>query len=137
MEWQPAIEGEAKLGSKQDELKSAFKTHHLQDSCVRKLMTETYCIQRATINKGCTVNTVLEEWPFLFEAVHLFDHTSTLLGLSVLTKLAEELSRKGKSIQDFLDSKGFKIQGNYLFKPAVKIHLYIYLHSYSLSTQIV
>lgn len=61
------------------------------------------------INKGSTVKTVLEEWPFLFEAVHLFDHTCTLLGLPVQTKLAEELSRKGKSIKDFLDSNGMKM----------------------------
>lgn len=54
---------------------------------------------------------VQEEWPFLFEAVHLFDHTCTLLGFPVQTKLAEELSRKGKSINDFLDSKGMKMQG--------------------------
>lgn len=110
VEWQPAVEGTAQLESKQDELKSAFKTSHLQESSVRKLMTETYCIQRTTINKGSPVNTVQEEWPFLFEAVHLFDHTSTLLGFPVQTKMAEELSKKGKSIKDFLDSKGMKMQ---------------------------
>ncbi|KAI7798563.1 uncharacterized protein LOC130567110 [Triplophysa rosa] len=73
-------------------------------------MAETYSIQRATINKGSTVNTVMEEWPFLFEAVYLFDHTCTLLGFPVQQKLAEELSKKGKTIIDFLDSKGMKMQ---------------------------
>lgn len=96
VEWQPAIEDIAELESKQDDLKSAFKTHHLQESCVHKLMTETYSIQPATINKGST-------------AVHLFDHTCTLLGLPVQTKLAEEMSRKGKSIKHFLDSNGMKM----------------------------
>lgn len=110
VEWQPSIECTAELESKQDELKGAFNTNHLQESRVRKLMSETYCIQRATINKGSTVNTVLEEWPFLFEAVHLFDHTCTLLGFPVHTKMAEELSRKGKSIKDFLDTKGMTLQ---------------------------
>lgn len=56
---------------------------HLQE--MSQLMAETYCIQRATINKGSPVKTVLEEWPFLFEAVHLFDHTCTLLGFLVQT----------------------------------------------------
>lgn len=109
VEWQPGIEDIAELESKKDDLISAFKTRHLQESCVRKLMTETYSIQRATINKGSTVKTVLEQWPFLFEAVHLFDHTCTLLGLPVQTKLAEEMSRNRKSIKDFLGSNGMKM----------------------------
>ena len=73
-------------------------------------MTETYCIQRTTINEGASVNALQEEWPFLLEAVHLLDHMSTLVGFPVQTKLAEELSRKGKSIKDFLDSKGMQMQ---------------------------
>ncbi|XP_031167416.1 uncharacterized protein LOC116058713 [Sander lucioperca] len=85
VEWQPAIEDIAELESKQDDL----KTCNYQQ------------------RKHC--KTVLEEWPFLFEAVHLFDHTCTLLGLPVQTKLAEEMSRKGKSIKDFLDSNGMKM----------------------------
>ncbi|XP_071345452.1 uncharacterized protein [Trachinotus anak] len=52
VEWQPAVEGGPELHSKQDELKSAFKTHHLQESTVRKLMADTYSIQRETINKS-------------------------------------------------------------------------------------
>lgn len=110
VQWQPDIECTPELESKQNELKNAFRTNNLQESSVRHLMAETYCIQRATINKGTTVNTVLEEWPFLFEAVHLFDHTCTLLGFPVQQKLAEELSKKGKTIIDFLDSKGVKMQ---------------------------
>ncbi|XP_041860268.1 uncharacterized protein LOC121651876 [Melanotaenia boesemani] len=109
VEWQPAVENITELESKQDDLKSSFRTRHLQESYVRNLMAETYSIQRATINKGSTLKTVLEEWPFLFEAVHLFDHTCTLLGLPVQTKLAEEISRKGKNIKDFLDSNGMKM----------------------------
>ncbi|XP_065145066.1 uncharacterized protein [Paramisgurnus dabryanus] len=110
VDWQPDIECTSELETKRNELKSAFKTKDLQDSSVRKLMAETYCIQRVTINKGSTVNTVLEEWPYLFEADYLFDHTCTLLGFSVQNKLAEELSRKGKTIIDFLYSKGMKMQ---------------------------
>ncbi|XP_039511056.1 uncharacterized protein LOC120465397 isoform X2 [Pimephales promelas] len=110
VEWQPAIEATDELKSKQDDLKSAFISHDLQESCIRKMMGETYCIQRATINKGSTVKTLMEEWPFLFEAVHLFDHTCTLVGFPVQTKLPEELAKKGNTIKDFLNSKGMKIE---------------------------
>lgn len=107
--WQPAVEGTAELQSKQEELKTAFKTNDLPESSIRKMMAETYSIQRAAINQGSTVDTILKEWPFLFEAVHFFDHTCTLLGFPVQTKLAEELSRKGKNIKDFLESKGDQV----------------------------
>lgn len=94
VEWQPAIEGRDELKSKQDELKRAFTSRDLRESCIRKMMSETYCIQRATINKGNIVKTVKEEWPFLFEAVHLFDHTCSLLGFPMQMKLPEELTKK-------------------------------------------
>lgn len=45
----------------------------------------------------------MEEWPYRFVVAHLFDHTNTLLGIALQTKLAEEISRKGKSIKDFLE----------------------------------
>lgn len=72
-------------------------------------MAETYCIQRATINKGTAVNKIVDEWPFLFEAVHLFEHTQTLLGFAVQTRLSEELTIKEKPIKDFLNLKGIEI----------------------------
>ena len=54
-----------------------------------------------------------EEWPFLFEATHLFDHASQLLGFPVLNKLAEELSSKEAGINNYLDSKG-KLLSTYI-----------------------
>lgn len=73
------------------------------------LMADTYSIQHETINKENSVKTIIEEWPFLFEAVYLFKHTSTILGFPVQTNLVEEFSRKERSVQNFLDSKGMKI----------------------------
>jgi hypothetical protein len=51
-----------------------------------------------------SVNTAMEEWPYLFEAANLLDHTNTLLGISLQTKLAEEISRKANGIKDFLET---------------------------------
>ncbi|KAF3850667.1 hypothetical protein F7725_012439 [Dissostichus mawsoni] len=79
------------------------------ESSVRKLMAETYPIQRETINDGTNVKVLKEEWPFLFEAAHLFDHASRLLGFSVQNKLAQELSKKEPGINNFLDTKGMKM----------------------------
>ncbi|KAI9522499.1 hypothetical protein NQZ68_035343 [Dissostichus eleginoides] len=79
------------------------------ESSVRKLMAETYPIQRETINDGTNLKVLKEEWPFLFEAAHLFDHASRLLGFSVQNKLAQELSKKEPGINNFLDTKGMKM----------------------------
>ncbi|XP_070409973.1 uncharacterized protein [Nothobranchius furzeri] len=132
--WDPIIEGamcREDLLSKRDELKRAFQTQDLQESSVRKLMTETYPIQREILNDDdTTIAVVKDEWPFLFEVPHLFDHASKLFGFSVQNKLAQlqtkmsvslmylykintlnlqqELSKKEKGISDFLDYKGMK-----------------------------
>lgn len=53
-------------------------------------MTETYPIQREILNDDdTTIAVVKDEWPFLFEVPHLFDHASKLLGFSVQNKLAQ------------------------------------------------
>lgn len=109
VEWQPAVEDTEDLEIKQDELKRAFNTDRLQESSVRKLIAETYCIQHATINKGTAVNKIVDEWPFLFEAVHLVEHTQTLLGFAVQTRLSEELTTKEKHIKHFLNLKSIEI----------------------------
>lgn len=111
VQWQPTIGDTTELDSKQEQLKSAFEMNNLSESDVQKLMAETYSIQRAAINQGSSVTKLHEEWPFLLEAVHLFDHTCTLLGFPVQNKMAEQLSKKEKTIRDFLDYKGFGIKG--------------------------
>ncbi|XP_023199664.1 uncharacterized protein LOC111610315 isoform X4 [Xiphophorus maculatus] len=96
----------------QEQLKTAFQTNHFPESDVRRMMAETYSVQRAAINRGNSISKLLEDWPFLFEAIHLFDHTTTLLGFPVQTRLAEELSKKEKTIKDFLGSRGVDIPGS-------------------------
>uniref|UniRef100_A0A3P8RIT7 Uncharacterized protein n=1 Tax=Astatotilapia calliptera TaxID=8154 RepID=A0A3P8RIT7_ASTCA len=96
--WDPIIEGAVcreDLLSKRDELKRAFQTQDLQ----REILNDD----------DTTIAVVKDEWPFLFEVPHLFDHASKLLGFSVQNKLAQELSKKEKGINDFLDSKGMKM----------------------------
>ena len=52
-------------------------------------MTETYPIQRESINSGTDVRALKDQWPFLFAACHLLDHASKLLGFSVQNQLAQ------------------------------------------------
>ncbi|XP_027869633.1 uncharacterized protein LOC114142520 isoform X2 [Xiphophorus couchianus] len=112
VQWQPTAENVTNLKFTQEQLKTAFQTNHFPESDVRRMMAETYSIQRAAINRGNSISKLLEDWPFLFEAIHLFDHTTTLLGFPVQTRLAEELSKKEKTIKDFLGSRGVDIPGS-------------------------
>lgn len=110
VEWQPQIEDTAVLQSKKQELKGSYQSQQLSDPCIQKLMCETYSIQRAEINSGAAVELLMEEWPYLFQTTPLFEHTSTLLGFKVQTKLMEEFSKKAKTIKDFLIVKGIKVE---------------------------
>ncbi|XP_027897043.1 uncharacterized protein LOC114159128 [Xiphophorus couchianus] len=112
VQWQPTAENVTNLKFTQEQLKTAFQTNHFPESDVRRMMAETYSIQRAAINRGNSISKLLEDWPFLFETIHLFDHTTTLLGFPVQTRLAEELSKKEKTIKDFLGSRGVDIPGS-------------------------
>ncbi len=59
-----------------------------------------------TLNNEDNVIKVMEEWPYLFEVTHLLDHTEKLMGFPVQTKLLNQIEEKGKTITEFLVSKG-------------------------------
>lgn len=87
---------------KKTKLKNAF---NLPEKCIKKLMKETYAIQRSTINQGSHVNFLLEEWPYLFEVVHhLITPTPFLVSL-YKRNLWRKSPKKVKTIKDFLKMK--------------------------------
>lgn len=87
-------------------LQDASKGKPLPKSHIKRLMSETYYAQRITLNNEDNVIKVMEEWPYLFEATHLLDHTEKLMGFPVQTKLLNQIEEKGKTITEFLVSKG-------------------------------
>ncbi len=87
-------------------LQDASKGKPLPKSDIKRLMSETYYAQRITLNNEDNVIKVMEEWPYLFEATHLLDHTEKLMGFPVQTKLLNQIEEKGKTITEFLVSKG-------------------------------
>lgn len=87
-------------------LQDASKENLLPESDIKRFMSETYNTQRITLNNEDNVIKVMEEWPYLFEATHLFDHTEKLIGFPVQTKLLNQIEEKGKTITKFLVSKG-------------------------------
>ncbi|TDH09030.1 hypothetical protein EPR50_G00104010 [Perca flavescens] len=106
-QWQP--ESLNDFNSQEDKkkmLQDAFKENLLPQSDIKRLMSETYCAQRITLNSEENVIKVMEEWPYIFNTSHLLDHTEKLMGFPVQTKLLDQIQEKGKIITEFLGSKG-------------------------------
>ncbi|XP_066526280.1 uncharacterized protein si:ch211-86h15.1 isoform X1 [Hoplias malabaricus] len=99
----PDTEDESALADKKAELQDSYALKTLPEARIKKLMAETYSMQRSSINRDYkTVIELKNEWPYLFETTYFFDHTERLLGVPVLKKLGEELSKKGKKILNYL-----------------------------------
>ncbi|CAM4314419.1 unnamed protein product [Leuciscus chuanchicus] len=107
-QWQPESPNDFDNEGKKKKLQDAFKENVLPGSDIKRLMAETYCAQRITLNTEDNVLKLMEEWPYLFEATCLLDHTEKLLGFSVQTKLMNQIEEKGKTIMEFLVSKGIR-----------------------------
>lgn len=103
--WQP-VPPNGSDEEKKKMLQDAYKENLLSESDIKRIMSETYSAQRITLNNQDNVIKVMEEWPYLFEATHLLDHTEKLIGFPVQTKLLNQIEEKGKTISEFLVSKG-------------------------------
>ncbi|XP_072522286.1 uncharacterized protein [Salminus brasiliensis] len=104
-QWQPDLpttKDEPSQTDQKAELQNAYVRNSLPETYVRKLMAETYYSQRISINlNNKTVRELKDEWPYLFEATHFFEHTERLLGIPVQKRLGEEWSKKGKTVMNF------------------------------------
>lgn len=104
--WQPVAPNGSDDEEKKKMLQDAYKENLLSEIDIKRVMSETYSAQRITLNNHDNVIKVMEEWPYLFEATHLLDHTEKLIGFPVQTKLLNQIEEKGKTITEFLVSKG-------------------------------
>lgn len=108
--WEPESLNEcANHEEKKKMLQESFKGKTLPDSDIKKLMSDTYYAQRITLNNEDNVIKIMEQWPYLFEATHLLDHTEKLVGFPIQTKLLNQIEEKGKAIREFLMRKGISV----------------------------
>jgi hypothetical protein len=76
---------------------------------IKKYMEETYGLQRLDINRDSSVNYIREQWPYLFDELHLKKHFKQLTG-SRLGNFSEMLDRsKGAIIAHLSTSKAKEI----------------------------
>lgn len=74
---------------------------------VDELMNVTFVCQRRTIN-SCPVQTVREEWPYLFTTRWMCKHFQLLVGFDIITRTHEAMQKKGGRIIKFMEANPTK-----------------------------
>ncbi|KAM6992321.1 uncharacterized protein LKV04_008373 [Tautogolabrus adspersus] len=74
---------------------------------VEEFMTITYTSQRYAINSNPppSMDTLKEQWPFLFMKRFMCAHFNTLTGIDINDRLTDSLSSKGVKVLNFFDSQ--------------------------------
>jgi hypothetical protein len=68
-------------------------------------MEKSFPAQRAIIDAGLPVKTILSEWPFLGEFPYFMRHFTQLMGFSLLDKFVKAVESKGQTIFSFMERK--------------------------------
>lgn len=69
---------------------------------VKTLMKCTYYSQRKEINQGTDLQTLMEEWPFLFQEIGMTIHFQELTGVALKATFLTSVEKKGKRLLDFM-----------------------------------
>lgn len=72
---------------------------------VKTLMECTYYSQRKRINTGTDLQSLLDEWPFLFQEIGMMVHFQQLTGKSLNETFLSSLEKKGKRLLNYLKTK--------------------------------
>ncbi|XP_049517132.1 uncharacterized protein LOC125942922 isoform X2 [Dermacentor silvarum] len=99
--WQPdlpSMETAETQEKKREELQAQFRLASPNSSRVTQLMAETYSSQRQLINASRSVLYVKENWPFLFEEMHMCSHINVLLGFSASQTFDDQIKTVGRQV---------------------------------------
>lgn len=104
VQWEPPFP----VNETEESLEVKKKLLKQKNEDMKKLLKETYYIQRKDINNGLKILKLTEEYPPLFLDIGMFLHFKLLTNIDVLKTLEESISLKGKDIISFLGSCGKK-----------------------------
>ena len=106
--WGPSIskEEEQRRMKMKQELKEMYQTapDNVDWDKVYSLMRMTYAVQRHAINSGVSVETVVQEWPFIVDENVLLEHCKCLLGLDLRKKIGESYLSKAPRLISYFKS---------------------------------
>lgn len=102
MKFLPVTETTETQQKKKDEMKMLSEQLNPSPDEVRSLMKSTYYSQRKEINKGTDLQTLLEEWPFLFQEIGMGVHFEELTGVPLKETFLSNVEKKGDRLLNFM-----------------------------------
>ncbi|KAI1892149.1 hypothetical protein AGOR_G00151010 [Albula goreensis] len=102
MKYMPVSETPESQQEKKDKMKALSEQTAFSPDEVKTLMKCTYYSQRKDINKGTELQSLLEEWPFLFQEIGMTVHFQELTGVSLKETFLTIIEKKGKRLLDFM-----------------------------------
>ncbi|KAL6465864.1 hypothetical protein MHYP_G00259970 [Metynnis hypsauchen] len=98
MKFLPVSETPESQKDKKDKMKVLSDQTNFSPDEVKTLMKCTYYSQRKEINKGTELQTLIEDWPFLFQEIGMTVHFQELTGLTFLRGQLEGCSEDVKDM---------------------------------------
>lgn len=96
MKFMPISETLESQQEKKDKLKMLSEQATFSPEEVKTLMKDTYFSQRKAINSGTDLQSLMEEWPFLFKEIGMIVHFHVLTGVSLKETFLSNVEKKGK-----------------------------------------
>ncbi|XP_062399830.1 uncharacterized protein LOC134089403 [Sardina pilchardus] len=102
MKFMPVSETLESQQEKRDKMKMLHEQRTFSPEEVKALMGCTYYSQRKAINTGTDLQSLTEEWPFLFEEIGMTVHFLELTGLQLKETFLNSVEKKGKRLLNFM-----------------------------------
>ncbi|RXN34461.1 Interferon-induced 44 [Labeo rohita] len=102
MEFMPVSETLERQQEKKDKMKVLSEQATFSTEEVKPLMKCTYFSQRKAVNSGTDLQSLMEEWPFLFKEIGMAVHFHELTGVSLKETFLGNVEKKGKRVLDFM-----------------------------------
>ncbi|KAM8729082.1 uncharacterized protein AB9X84_026423 [Acanthopagrus schlegelii] len=102
MKYMPLSETPESQQQKKDKMKALSEQTNFSPGEVETLMKCTYYSQRKEINQGTDLQSLMEEWPFLFQEIGMTVHFQELTGISLKETFLTNVEKKGKRLLDLM-----------------------------------
>lgn len=102
IKYMPVSETPESQQEKKDRMKALSEQTNFSPGEVDTLMKCTYYSQRKEINKGTDLQSLMEEWPFLFQEIGMTVYFQELTGILLKETFLTNVEKKGKRLLDFM-----------------------------------
>lgn len=102
MKFMPITETQESQNEKREKMRNLWEQGTFNPDEVKELVESTYYSQRKAINGGTALQTLREEWPFLFHEIGISSHYRELTGQPLTETFLRSVGKKGKQLLNFM-----------------------------------